>query len=298
MRIRFVQTLIDAIRVQLDAMNNDKYNFFFFGGKNAGDLLNQNLMKYFKIPYRKTKITNANLFCIGSILDNIVVPKSAVTPDVKSKNCYIVGTGFMSEEKTEEKLIKTPNIKALRGQISKKRMEKLTNTDLSSCVLADAGILVSYMYPMNQTKKYDVGIIPHYIDKTSSALNNIKLRNYSHKMIDIFMPVEKVLKQICECEVILSSSLHGLIFADSYSIPNRQIILSDKICGGDYKYRDYYSSYNIDFPQALDLRRETITDDTIAYIRKSYSVPQNQVKEKQQQLVKIFEELAAGGKND
>ena len=32
-------------------IRNLQQRFFFFGGKNAGDLLNQNLMKYFKIPY-------------------------------------------------------------------------------------------------------------------------------------------------------------------------------------------------------------------------------------------------------
>lgn len=298
MRIRFVQNIIDAIRVQVDAMNHNKYNFFYFGGKNAGDIFNQNLMKFFKIPYRKTKITNANLFCVGSILDNIVVPVSDNTSEVKSKSCFIVGSGFMSEEKEEERLIKTPIVKALRGEISKKRMEKLTNSDLSSCILADAGILASHMYPFDKTKKYKVGIIPHYIDKNSEALNNIKLEKYNYKIIDIFIPPKEVLNEIMQCEVILSSSLHGLIFADSYFIPNRHIILGDKICGGDYKYRDYYSSYNIDYPKPIDLREETVSDNTIDSIVNGYSIPQQQIKEKQQQLIRIFAELAQGVKND
>ena len=298
MRIRFVQNIIDAIRIHIDSMNHSEYKIFYFGGKNAGDLFNQNLMKYFKIPYRKTKITNANLFCVGSVLENIVIAKSDDSPVVKSKECYIVGTGFMREETEEEKLIKIPTIKALRGEVTKKRMEKLTHKDLSCCVLADAGLLASHMYPVNTKKKYNVGIIPHYIDKNCEALNNIKTKHYTCKIIDIFLPVKELLKQINECEIILSSSLHGLIFSDSYSIPNRQIILGDKICGGDYKYRDYYSSYNINKPEAIDLRKNCITDDTIDFVRNNYSISKKQVMKKQQQLAKIFEELAQGVEND
>ena len=53
-----------------------------------------------------------------------------------------------------------------------------------------------------------------------------------------------VIDQICSCERILSSSLHGLIVSDAYQIPSCWIELTGKISGGYFKYYDYASSVN------------------------------------------------------
>lgn len=42
--------------------------------------------------------------------------------------------------------------------------------------------------------------------------------------------------------MIISSSLHGIIFCHSYSIPVCSIKVSDNITGGNFKYIDYYKS--------------------------------------------------------
>ena len=62
-----------------------------------------------------------------------------------------------------------------------------------------------------------------------------------------------ILYQNLSCEAIISSALHGLIAADSFFFPNRWIKLSDNLMGGDFKFNDYYSVYDIDI-QPLDLR--------------------------------------------
>ena len=40
-----------------------------------------------------------------------------------------------------------------------------------------------------------------------------------YKIINVQQSVTKVAEEISQCEVIASSSLHGIIFADSYEIP-------------------------------------------------------------------------------
>ena len=48
---------------------------------------------------------------------------------------------------------------------------------------------------------------------------------------------------ICSCKCIISSSLHGLICADAYSIPN--VWLDEhKLPEGHFKFMDYFSSQN------------------------------------------------------
>ena len=54
-------------------------------------------------------------------------------------------------------------------------------------------------------------------------------------LVDIQLPVETFVDELCKCETIISSSMHGLIAADAYGIPNRWLMLSDKLVGGEFK---------------------------------------------------------------
>lgn len=89
-------------------------------------------------------------------------------------------------------------------------------------------------------------------------------------MIDVCDNPIKVLRQISECEVILSSAMHGLITADSLNIPNQWIRLSDKLTGQNYKFEDYYSVYNKTSVQPIDLRTSAITDLEVEQIKQNY----------------------------
>jgi hypothetical protein len=50
---------------------------------------------------------------------------------------------------------------------------------------------------------------------------------------------------------VISSSLHGLIVADSLGIPNVWLRLSPDVLGGDYKFKDYYSVFGL-APEPID----------------------------------------------
>lgn len=59
------------------------------------------------------------------------------------------------------------------------------------------------------------------------------------RIIDPRLPIEDFVNQLCSCEYIFSSSLHGLIIADAYNIPNKRAIFGNKLIGGDFKFNDY-----------------------------------------------------------
>jgi len=65
------------------------------------------------------------------------------------------------------------------------------------------------------------------------------LNDPAFMVIDVEQDWKRVLSQISACDVILSSSLHGLIVADSYQIPNARVSFSGAIVGGDFKFFDY-----------------------------------------------------------
>ena len=151
--------------------------------------------------------------------------------------------------------------------------------------MADPAILVRNMVkkPAPRERKY-VGVIPHHSDSNSEFLQNIKTENI--KIIDVRENPIQVVREIRECRCILSSSLHGLIFADALGIPCQWVLFSDNVPGGAMKFEDYYSVYGLK-PQAIDLRRESIGGKNIENIIRSYVNLEKQMDEQCKKLLKI-----------
>lgn len=116
------------------------------------------------------------------------------------------------------------------------------------CKLGDTGLLTRLVYPGVVVKKYKLGIIFHFFDKNNEPIKILQARFPSE--ITVISPLGKpaaIVKQIKECEHIISSSLHGLIVADAFGIPNRRWVDRATMPAGEYydfKYWDYYSSFD------------------------------------------------------
>jgi pyruvyltransferase len=155
---------------------------------------------------------------------------------------------------------------ALRGHLTRNRWINLRN----EVALGDPGLLMDWVYPQIRTttkKRYKVGLLPHYIDFQNMGLREFLRKNKDATGINICARVPDVLAAIAECEFILSSSLHGLVFADSLQIPNAWMTLSSGIVGGSFKFRDYYSVFNILDPLPCQFNQEMSVDDLWQYVR-------------------------------
>ncbi|MBQ3348010.1 polysaccharide pyruvyl transferase family protein [Candidatus Saccharibacteria bacterium] len=115
--------------------------------------------------------------------------------------------------------------------------------NLPDLPLGDPGLLASIIYPKSAKKNHKIGLVHHYIDADNAIVSNLR-KNDNFLIINPLDPPKEVATQISSCDFILSSSLHGLIVADSYNIPNAHIKLSDKVYGGEYKFNDYDSGVN------------------------------------------------------
>ena len=80
----------------------------------------------------------------------------------------------------------------------------------------------------------------------------------------------QVIKEIVECEMIISSSLHGLILSDAYHIPNIWIKFSDETFDGSFKYLDYFASVKRPIDRPLIIRSRLDLSDLLQY-KDSYS---------------------------
>jgi len=134
----------------------------------------------------------------------------------------------------------------------------------------DLGILVSRVYPLatKAVKRFRVGLIPHYIDAGLPIVTRLKaMEGWTIIDINQASTPEKFVKELNECDLILSSSLHGIIVADSYEIPAHHVVLSDKVCGGEFKFRDYYASVGREYSVAdvTSCDTETIVKALVPY---------------------------------
>ncbi|RAZ49947.1 polysaccharide pyruvyl transferase family protein [Campylobacter hyointestinalis] len=149
--------------------------------------------------------------------------------------------------------------------------------------LGDPGLLASLLFDFSN-KKYSLGIIPHYVHLNHPLINEIYKNNTNSTIINVLEEPLSVLTKIAQCECIVSTSLHGLIIADSFNIPNQWIHIS--MLGGEhFKFFDYYSSFDIE-PKAIDLNTEALP--SIDDIKANYKITPKMVLKKQNELIKSF----------
>jgi pyruvyltransferase len=105
----------------------------------------------------------------------------------------------------------------------------------------DPGLLVGEWF-QERRKTHAIGIVPHYVDEGSAGVAALSVQFPDCRVISVNAPAAQVVKAISECDLILSSSLHGLIVADTMGIPNARMQFSKSIKGGDFKFADYGAS--------------------------------------------------------
>ena len=207
--------------------------FYSNHGNNFGDCLSPIICEKLsgqEIHFHSVK--KSNFFAIGSILHRLNNEFWRIR-----KNIW--GSGHISEV---ERYKSPHNFYALRG---KKSAYLIRNSAPES--LGDPGLLVDLVLPEYRLikKKYQLGIIPHHVDQNNLELLATLKKHPKIMFIDIRTAPLEFLKQVASCEVILSSSLHGLIAADSFGIPNKWLKISNNLIGADFKFNDYYSAFDI-----------------------------------------------------
>lgn len=226
---------------------------------NWGDVLNPILIE--KISGKKpiltkeypTNIQNKPVYSvIGSILGAEYMANYG-------KNRLVVwGTGLISDR---SRLKAVPRkICAVRGPLTREIVRKQGY----QCpeVYGDPALLYPMFYkPENTGKKYKLGIIPHYVDRKS--IPNSFREDPDVLIIDIQGRTNQIVDDICSCQLIASSSLHGIIASDAYGVPATWIEFSDKVIGGGFKFYDYFYSVGRTEEQSVYVTPKTTIDDLL-----------------------------------
>jgi pyruvyltransferase len=180
---------------------------------NCGDMLTKPILEHFGFEVRLVDRNEKGKWLgVGSIMSAL-----------RDKDT-VWGSGCIRYKKIKRK--DRVKFLAVRGPITK----SLTgaNTD----VFGDPALLLPLVYNPEVEQKYEVGLIPHYIDKPLVKVND-------EHFIDIQSDWKNVVREIKKCKKIISSSLHGLVIAEAYGIPAIWVKYSDNIIGGEMKFHDY-----------------------------------------------------------
>ena len=213
---------------------------------NWGDQLNKYLIE--KITGKKVVKNNfkhfPHILAIGSVLSSA------------SEKSISWGSGFISSDAKlrTDKL----DIRAVRGLLTQDRLVSEFTIKCPSIMGDPAVLLKSFYNPTGIVKCNKVGIIAHYKDKELPVVK--ALFEKGCVLVDIQNDIEPFIDAVNSCEYILSSSLHGLIAADTYGIPNLWVSFGDNVLGGSYKFMDYYSTTTLLEPKPYKLSLETEID--------------------------------------
>ncbi len=170
-----------------------------------------------------------HLFVIGSIIG------------YKGFDAVIWGTGCLNLEQasniTKQNDFRSYDVRAVRGPLTQ-RVLKADGYNVPD-VFGDPAILLPQMYdPINREKRYKVSVIFHF--RYARELDNY------HTISIETNEYQKFVDEIVASEKIISSSLHGIILAETYGIP--AVMLCENESEDIFKYYDYYFSthrYNI-----------------------------------------------------
>ncbi|WP_341582335.1 polysaccharide pyruvyl transferase family protein [Marinobacter metalliresistant] len=202
---------------------------YFDAVLNVGDQIN---------PYLVSVISKRKPFNVKSQLLRHTVGLGSMF-HMANRKSVIWGTGIISDRRCFRNKTNCQSVKAVRGHLTEEILIENGIIAPGSVVLGDPGLLMPMFYQPKSKKQYKIGIVPHYVDLNSPL---IKEGEEGVVVIDVRQDPESFIDEISKCEFIVSSSMHGLILSDSYGIPNKWISFSDKITGGFFKYKDYYST--------------------------------------------------------
>ncbi|MDF2116067.1 polysaccharide pyruvyl transferase family protein [Roseiarcaceae bacterium H3SJ34-1] len=202
---------------------------------NAGDAFSRDVAEKYIGPVAAVAEGNpldqTNLLLIGSIMG------------WADEHSIVCGTGMISP--TQFPRSKPKEVVSVRGPITRQFLRQ-ADIDVPDR-FGDAGILAADFMPNPPKPKYRCGVILHHSEKW--LWPKIYYKKFFTRQeilfIDISLDPMNVFEKICQCELIFSSSLHGLIFAHALGRRAAWIEASDRLVGKGFKFYDYFLSVGV-----------------------------------------------------
>lgn len=237
---------------------SDALRLFWWKAKpNFGDALSSLVVAHMSSrPVVHAHVKDADLIALGSLLR--VVSRNHQKLRASGKP-WIWGSGMMA--KVDPGFVKNVEVTLLRGPVSAGLLK------LNITKFGDPGLLADVVVPNPPAREDRVGLVLHHEQVQDEALIQRLQADAAVDLIDPREDVREVCHKIASCSHVYSSSLHGLIVADSYGVANTWIDPGDH---PRLKYIDYAASIGRDMPAPLELdsikeNMKTLRDGPLPY---------------------------------
>lgn len=213
--------------------------YFFDGTPNFGDLVGPWLASKLTgrpvLNIRNTSGSTGAIYGVGSIVNSITK---------EHKNSRIWGSGLITDARIEKVManLKEANIEKISSVRGKITAQYLRDYGFNVPeIYGDPALIFSDLYtPKKTTVTGEKVIVPHYIHyKLFKSLN---LEGYH--IVNVRDNVTDVIDQIAGAKSVISTSMHGLILAQSFQVPWLHLHISDelKLAGDDFKFKDFFTT--------------------------------------------------------
>lgn len=227
--------------------------FYAANKPNYGDMLTPMIIKWVSghDTVHVKGIAEGKLLAIGSGMNRWL-----------RKNDTVWGYGSRNTDKYGKILVpEGVRFLAVRGPMTRENVLKDNKNVIVPEVYGDPAMLMPLVYQTKQPIKYKLGVIPHYVDKESFKISDPQI-----KVIDVYDSPKKIIDEINQCEMIVSTSLHGTITSEVYGKSVVWLQVSDKIHGLHFKFNDYLIGTGREYTEPVKMMDTVITEKILAQI--------------------------------
>ncbi|MGB0853912.1 MAG: polysaccharide pyruvyl transferase family protein [Pikeienuella sp.] len=188
--------------------------YWWNGEPNFGDAISQIVTAHVsgrEVEWAAPK--ECDLFAVGSIL---LFARRAHGGAGQGYSPWVWGSGCIGPQRID--FVKNVRFAAVRGPLT------ATQLGIDCWTFGDPGLLIADAMGETIEPGGRIGVVPHHSHSRADWVRDLFEGDDRFLLIDPSSENPRdVVRQIASCRYVLSSSLHGLIVADSYGIPNTWI---------------------------------------------------------------------------
>lgn len=166
----------------------------------------------------------------------------------RMKKGIIWGAGCANEADLDPHLFSPPSpefvIVMTRGPLSARWVREAGHAPVA---FGDPGFVVPKFYQPKMVEPRRVGVICSWVDF------DVAKERCEAPVLSTMGSVEPIIDQIASWDVVVSSSLHGLVIGIAYGKPVVWAKFSDLMVGNDFKFLDLFASIKVMRPRRLDV---------------------------------------------
>ncbi len=229
-----------------------KYNsplrlFWYNKEQNFGDAISQTVVGH--VAGRDVVWAGhhkCEMYALGSLMT--MVKNNQKEPRLRGGKPFVWGTGAMSGLSSLN-FLEHVRVALVRGPITAALMKR------DDRLFGDTGLLIADALGAAPEREDVVGLVPHMHFADDPKFIKIAQDNPRIKLIDVRdADAHKVVRDIASCAHVISQSLHGLITADAYGIPNTWLDPLGIHGGPMLKFHDYAAGIGRALGNPIDAR--------------------------------------------